>query len=209
MSGHRDREPSRDSLVRCLRRSRRACSVRGRNIETPNNGITNRCRNELFAAFALALAGIAGSASAQIIVQAADIIADTTWGDNETEVVLQQPIFVKSGATLTILPGTIVRGQPRTGPVVAGLDARHARCAHRHPDRQDHRRRRRRQPDHHDDGRGRQQQRRHRRRRRRADRLRGRVGCRATSSSTTPRPPRRSHRSTRRASRTSRSGAAS
>jgi len=75
------------------------------------------------AAFALALTAVAGSASAQVISQAVDITADTTWGDNETEVVLQQPIFVKDGATLTILPGTIVRGQPRSGPVVAGQTA--------------------------------------------------------------------------------------
>jgi hypothetical protein len=74
-------------------------------------------------AFALAVAGLAGGAQAQIISQAVDITVDTTWGDNETEVVLQQPIFVKSGATLTILPGTIVRGQPRSGPVVAGSTA--------------------------------------------------------------------------------------
>ena len=72
------------------------------------------------AAFALALATFAGSASAQILVQAVDVTVDTTWGDNETDVILQQPIFVKSGATLTILAGTIVRGQPRSGPVVAG-----------------------------------------------------------------------------------------
>lgn len=76
-----------------------------------------------FAAFALALAGFAGGANAQIVIQAVDITVDTTWGDNETEVVLQQPIFVKNGATLTILPGVIVRGQPRTGPVVAGSTA--------------------------------------------------------------------------------------
>jgi hypothetical protein len=75
------------------------------------------------AAFALALAGVAGSASAQIVSQATDITVDTTWGDNETEVVLELPIFVKNGATLTILPGTIVRGQPRSGPVVAGQTA--------------------------------------------------------------------------------------
>jgi hypothetical protein len=74
-------------------------------------------------ALALAVAGFAGGAEAQIISQAVDITVDTTWGDNETEVVLQQPIFVRDGATLTILPGTIVRGQPRSGPVVAGSTA--------------------------------------------------------------------------------------
>lgn len=40
------------------------------------------------------------------------ITSDTTWGDDETDVVLNGPIYVKD-ATLKILPGTIVRGQPR------------------------------------------------------------------------------------------------
>jgi len=75
------------------------------------------------AILALALVGVAGGASAQIISQATNIIANTTWGDNESEVVLEVPIFVKSGATLTILAGTIVRGQPRSGPVVPGSTA--------------------------------------------------------------------------------------
>jgi hypothetical protein len=71
-------------------------------------------------AVALAIVGLAGSVSAQIIVQSANITVDTTWGDNETEVVLQQPIFVNNGATLTILQGTIIRGQPRSAAVVPG-----------------------------------------------------------------------------------------
>jgi hypothetical protein len=75
------------------------------------------------AAFALALVGIAGSAGAQTVIQSANITADTTWGDNETVVILQQPIFVKNHATLTILPGVIVRGQPRSQPVVTGVTA--------------------------------------------------------------------------------------
>jgi hypothetical protein len=75
-------------------------------------------------AIALAIVGLAGDASAQVIhSQAVDIVADTTWGDNEDEVVLQAPIFVKSGATLTILPGTIIRGQPRTAAVAPGVTA--------------------------------------------------------------------------------------
>ncbi|MEZ4331633.1 MAG: PEP-CTERM sorting domain-containing protein [Myxococcota bacterium] len=45
---------------------------------------------------------------------------DTTWSG---EVILAQPIFVKSGATLTIDPGTIVRGQPRTAAVLPGSTA--------------------------------------------------------------------------------------
>lgn len=42
------------------------------------------------------------------------ITSDTTWGDDETIVVLNGPIFVKDDATLEILPGTVVRGQPRS-----------------------------------------------------------------------------------------------
>jgi hypothetical protein len=45
-----------------------------------------------------------------------NITVNTTWGGiaNPGPICLQAPIFVKSGATLTILPGTIVRGQPRS-----------------------------------------------------------------------------------------------
>lgn len=49
--------------------------------------------------------------SAQTLVNS-DITSDTVWNG---EYVLDGPIFVKSDATLTILPGTIVRGQPRSG----------------------------------------------------------------------------------------------
>ncbi|RIL01357.1 MAG: hypothetical protein DCC71_18020 [Proteobacteria bacterium] len=55
-----------------------------------------------------------------------DVTTDTVWGDNlplESQIVLQQPIFVKNGATLTILPGVIVRGQPRSAAVQAGSTA--------------------------------------------------------------------------------------
>ncbi len=73
------------------------------------------------AALTIAVVGFAVGANAQTIV-ATDVITNTTWGGaaNPSPIILQQPIFVKSGATLTILPGTIVRGQPRSGPVVAG-----------------------------------------------------------------------------------------
>jgi hypothetical protein len=45
-----------------------------------------------------------------------------TWGDNpgEDEIVLDKPLFVTGGATLTILPGVTVRGNPRTAGVLAG-----------------------------------------------------------------------------------------
>jgi hypothetical protein len=74
----------------------------------------------------LALAGLATTASAQtacptgtpnIIVPTGDITANTTWSGH---VLLQGPVFVKNGAILTILPGTVVRGQPRSAAVAAG-----------------------------------------------------------------------------------------
>jgi len=70
-------------------------------------------------ALAATLAAIAGSAGAQTVVST-DITTDTTWS---TDVVLAQPIFVKNGATLTILEGVVVRGQPRTAAVAAGVIA--------------------------------------------------------------------------------------
>jgi hypothetical protein len=51
---------------------------------------------------------------------AGDITSNTTWSGT---VVLQSPVFVKNGATLTITPGTIVRGQPRQQLFVAGQTA--------------------------------------------------------------------------------------
>ena len=48
----------------------------------------------------------------------ADITTDTTLSSSK-QYVLTKPIFVKSGATLTIPAGTILRGQPRTGAQVA------------------------------------------------------------------------------------------
>ena len=75
-------------------------------------------RRAILTTLALALAGgFAGSASAQTVVNA-DVTANTTWSGT---VVLQRPIFVKNGATLTIAAGTIVRGQPRTAAVAPGV----------------------------------------------------------------------------------------
>lgn len=72
-------------------------------------------------AVALAFAGLAAGASAQTFVSA-NVTTNTTWGNatNPSPIILQQPIFVTNNATLTILAGTVVRGQPRTGAVVAG-----------------------------------------------------------------------------------------
>jgi hypothetical protein len=73
------------------------------------------------AALVVALAGVGGGASAQTFVSA-DVTTNTTWGGaaNPSPIILENPIFVKNGAILTILPGTDVRGQPRTAAVVAG-----------------------------------------------------------------------------------------
>ncbi|MEX2207232.1 MAG: hypothetical protein WEF50_13465 [Myxococcota bacterium] len=74
------------------------------------------------AALTIAVVGLAAAgANAQTVVSA-NVTTNTTWGGaaNPSPIILQNPIFVKSGATLTILPGTIVRGQPRSGPVVEG-----------------------------------------------------------------------------------------
>ena len=69
------------------------------------------------AASALALAGLlAGGAGAQTVVSG-NVTTDTTWSGT---VVLDGAVFVNNGATLTIEPGTIVRGQPRTAAVLAG-----------------------------------------------------------------------------------------
>ena len=82
-----------------------------------------------FAAAAIALAGAAGYASVanaaalcgtQVGVDGdglvTEITVDTTWGDagHQSPICLHEQIFVTNGATLTILPGTIVRGEPRT-----------------------------------------------------------------------------------------------
>jgi hypothetical protein len=61
-----------------------------------------------------AVLGAASVAYGQIAVVSSDITTDTVWGDDETQVVLDGTIFVKGDATLTVLPGVIVRGQPRT-----------------------------------------------------------------------------------------------
>ena len=78
-------------------------------------------RRKLVASIAVALAASAGSAGAQTFVSA-DVTTNTTWGSgaNPCPIILERPIFVKGGATLTILPGCIVRGQPRTAAVTPG-----------------------------------------------------------------------------------------
>ena len=80
----------------------------------------------LIGAAAAALLGFAGSAGAQTVVSSnIDNGGVTIWGQapNPCPIILQDPVFVKDGSTLRILPGCIVRGQPRTGPVVQGSEA--------------------------------------------------------------------------------------
>jgi hypothetical protein len=68
---------------------------------------------------AAAVAGFATAANAApptIVSYPTAVNTDTVWGDHpdEAEIILDGAIFVKDNATLTILPGVIVRGQPRT-----------------------------------------------------------------------------------------------
>ena len=71
----------------------------------------------------LAIASVAAGAQAQAQTFVnSNVTANTTWGGgaNPSPIILEGAIFVKDGATLTILPGTIVRGQPRTEAVEEG-----------------------------------------------------------------------------------------
>lgn len=54
-----------------------------------------------------------GAAHAAIIDVTADITVSETWTANN-EYILTKPIYVSDGATLTIEPGTVVRGEPNT-----------------------------------------------------------------------------------------------
>ena len=61
------------------------------------------------------LAGfVTASASAAVIEVTSDITSDTTW-TSANDYVLTDIIYVKNGATLTINPGTIIRGEPEDG----------------------------------------------------------------------------------------------
>ncbi|MDP0500126.1 MAG: hypothetical protein Q7P63_08485 [Verrucomicrobiota bacterium JB022] len=66
-----------------------------------------------------AVSSLATSASAYTIVSG-DITSNTTWNSSGAPYILEGPIYVKNGATLTIQAGTIVRGQPRTGSTAPG-----------------------------------------------------------------------------------------
>jgi hypothetical protein len=69
----------------------------------------------LITSLASALTLSAGYAATTLV--SSDITTDTTWSGT---VVLDGTIFVKNNAALTILPDTIVRGQPRSSDGTAG-----------------------------------------------------------------------------------------
>lgn len=68
-------------------------------------------RNRILALMcaAAAMAGANGANAATINI-GADIATDTTWTSNNVYV-LQQPIFITNGATLTVHAGTVIRGE--------------------------------------------------------------------------------------------------
>lgn len=98
-------------------------------------------KNRLLLGLAVAAAGFAGGAEAQTFVGPADagegaplvgltdtnsISVNTTWTTGTANpaarvfacpIILNEPIFVEGGATLSIASGCIVRGQPRSGAV--------------------------------------------------------------------------------------------
>ncbi|KAF0094807.1 MAG: hypothetical protein E1N59_1542 [Puniceicoccaceae bacterium 5H] len=63
---------------------------------------------------------MAVSSAFGLTVVSSDITSDTTWTTTGAPYILEEPIFVQDGATLTIQPGVVVRGQPRNGTAVAG-----------------------------------------------------------------------------------------
>lgn len=68
---------------------------------------------------ALAVTALGSVAQAQTFVSG-NVTTNTTWTGT---VILENTIFVHGNATLTINPGTIVRGQPRTAAVAANVTA--------------------------------------------------------------------------------------
>jgi len=78
------------------------------------------------AALPIAVVALAFATNASAVVTiSANVTTDDTWGDipAEADVILDGAIFVTNGATLTIVEGTIVRGQPRTAAVQQGVTA--------------------------------------------------------------------------------------
>jgi len=95
-------------------------------------------RTKLILGIAAVSLGLAGTADAQTCVGTADagecpqtpgavsqVTVDTVWGGAQfpCPIILNEPVFVKGGATLTIQAGCIVRGQPRQAAVQQGVTA--------------------------------------------------------------------------------------
>ncbi len=59
----------------------------------------------------------AGTLQAATMVVSSNITVSETW-TSDNEYILDQPIYVTNGATLTIAPGTVVRGDPESSPGV-------------------------------------------------------------------------------------------
>jgi len=79
---------------------------------------------------ALAALGLASSANALVCYDQADLDAaganaTVVWGDTaaESEIILEETMFVRNGQTLQILPGTIIRGLPRLDLVASAASA--------------------------------------------------------------------------------------
>ena len=64
--------------------------------------------------FAIASSVAVTAASAALVKVNTDITTDTTW-TAANEYILQDIIYVRNNATLTIQPGTVVRGEPKSG----------------------------------------------------------------------------------------------
>lgn len=67
------------------------------------------------------ITSIGAGADGDLVAPGIQITANQTWCDNEDTIVLEGPIFVNNGATLTILAPCIVRGQPRTALAQQGV----------------------------------------------------------------------------------------
>ena len=80
-------------------------------------------KRSILAVAAIAVASLWAGAASALVTVSANVAADTVWTTANSPYVLDKPIFVTSGATLTIEAGVIVRGQPRTGAVQVGVTA--------------------------------------------------------------------------------------
>jgi hypothetical protein len=76
-------------------------------------------RRALIAGLAIALAGSAGSAGAAVLKIVGPITTSVSL-NAANEYILEGGVFIKNGGSLTIPAGTVIRGEPRSGPVIAG-----------------------------------------------------------------------------------------